>query len=127
MEYNYLEAMHEDIRDYIDENKDEILYKMGCMDGVDPEDYLDEIAEYLNDILWMDDSVTGNASGSYWFNAWRAEEALCHNLDELEEACNEFGCDMGEIIKQGAETADVTIRCYLLGRAISEVLEEYKW
>ena len=25
MEYNYLEAMHEDIRDYIDENKDEIL------------------------------------------------------------------------------------------------------
>ena len=60
-------------------------------------------------------------------NAWKAEEALCHNLDELEEACDEFGCDMGEIIKQGAETADVTIRCYLLGRAISEVLEEYKW
>lgn len=127
MEYNYLEAMHEDIRDYIDENKNEILDEMGCMDGVDPEDYLDEIAEYLNDILWTYDGVTGNGSGSYWFNAWKAEEALCHNLDELEEACNEFGCDMGEIIKQGAETADVTIRCYLLGRAISEVLEEYKW
>ena len=127
MEYNYLEAMHEDIRDYIDENKDEILDKMGGMDGEDPENYLDEIAEYLNDILWMYDGVTGNASGSYWFNAWKAEEALCHNLDELEEACNEFGCDMSEIIKQGAETADVTIRCYLLGRAISEVLEEYKW
>ena len=127
MEYNYLEAMHEDIRDYIDENRDEILYRVGCMDGDDPENCVDDIAEYLNDILWMDDSVTGNASGSYWFNAWKAEEALCHNLDELEEACNEFGCDMGEIIKQGAETADVTIRCYLLGRAISEVLEEYKW
>ena len=127
MEYNYLEAMHEDIRDYIDENRDEILYRVGCMDGDDPENCVDDIAEYLNDILWMDDSVTGNASGSYWFNSWKAEEALCHNLDELEEACNEFGCDMGEIIKQGAETADVTIRCYLLGRAISEVLEEYKW
>ena len=127
MEYNYLEAMHEDIRDYIDENKDEILYKVGCMDGDDPENCVDDIAEYLNDILWMYDGVTGNASGSYWFNAWKAEEALCHNLDELEEACNEFGCDMGEIIKQGAETADVTIRCYLLGRVISEVLEEYKW
>lgn len=127
MEYNYLEAMHEDIRDYIDENKDEILYKVGCMDGDDPENCVDDIAEYLNDILWTYDGVTGNASGSYWFNAWKAEEALCHNLDELEEACNEFGCDMGKIIKQGAETADVTIRCYLLGRAISEVLEEYKW
>lgn len=127
MEYNYLEAMHEDIRDYIDENKDEILDKVGCMDGDDPENCVDDIAEYLNDILWTYDGVTGNASGSYWFNAWKAEEAICHNLDELEEACDEFGCDMGEIIKQGAETADVTIRCYLLGRAISEVLEEYKW
>lgn len=127
MEYNYLEAMHEDIRDYIDENKDEILEAVGCMDGDDPENCVDDIAEYLNDILWMTDSVTGNASGSYWFNAWKAEEALCHNLDELEEACDEFVCDMGEIIKQGAEIADVTIRCYLLGRAISEVLEEYKW
>lgn len=127
MEYNYLEAMHEDIRDYIDENRDDILYKVGCMDGDDPENCVDDIAEYLNDILWLTDGVTGNASGSYWFNSWKAEEALCHNLDELEEACDEFGCDMGEIIKQGAETADVTIRCYLLGRAISEVLEEYKW
>ena len=127
MEYNYLEAMHEDIRDYIDENKDEILEAVNYEAGEDIADYMDEIAEYLNDILWWTDSVTGNASGSYWFNAWKAEEALCHNLDELEEACDEFGCDMGEIIKQGAETADVTIRCYLLGRAISEVLEEYKW
>ena len=127
MEYNYLEAMHEDIRDYIDENKDEILDKMGCMDGEDPKNYLDEIADYLNDILWMNDGVTGNASGSYWFNAWKAEEALCHNLDELEEACDEFGFDVVDILKQGAETADVTIRCYLLGYAIGEVLEEYKW
>ena len=127
MEYNYLEAVSEDVRSYIDENKDEILYRVGCMDGDDPENCVDDIAEYLNDILWTYDGVTGNASGSYWFNAWKAEEALCHNLDELEEACDEFGCDMGEIIKQGAETADVTIRCYLLGRAIAEVLEEYEW
>ena len=127
MEYNYLEAMHEDIRDYIDENKDEILEAVNYEAGEDIADYMDEIAEYLNDILWLTDSVTGNASGSYWFNSWKAEEALCHNLDELEEACDEFVCDMGEIIKQGAEIADVTIRCYLLGRAISEVLEEYKW
>lgn len=127
MEYNYLEAMHEDIRNYIDEHKDEILDKMGCMDGENPADYTDEIARYLNEELWAEDSVTGNASGSYWFNAWKAEEALCHNLDELEDACNEWGMDVGETIKQGAETADVTIRCYLLARAIGEVLDEYEW
>lgn len=124
MEYNYLDAVKEDVRNYIDENREDILDKMGCMDGENPADYTDEIAEYLNEILWTEDSVTGNASGSYWFNAWKAEEAICHNLDELEEACNELGSDMGEVLKQGAESADVTIRCYLLGRAIAEELEE---
>ena len=124
MEYNYLDAVKEDVRNYIDEHREDILDKMGCMDGEDPHDYLDEIGQYLFDTLWTEDSVTGNASGSYWFNAWKAEEALCHNLDELAEACDEFGSDMGEALKQGAESADVTIRCYLLGRAITEELDE---
>lgn len=50
--------------------------------------------------------MTGNASGSYTFSTWEAEENICHNLDLLAEAC------------------DVTIRCYLLGQAIAEALEE---
>lgn len=124
MEYNYLDAVKEDVRNYIDENKDEILEAVNYEEGEDVDDYMDEIAEYLNDTLWAYDGVTGNASGSYWFNAWKAEEAICHNLDELEEACDELGSDMGEVLKQGAESADVTIRCYLLGRAISEELDE---
>lgn len=128
MKYNYLEAVSEDVRNYIDENKNEILEAVNYEDGEDIADYMDEIAEYLNDTLWVYDSVTGNASGSYWFNTWKAEEALCHNLDELEEACDEFGCNMGDVLKHGgAESADVTIRCYLLGRAIAEVLDEYEW
>ena len=68
--------------------------------------------------------MTGNASGSYTFNAWKAEEYLCHNYDELSDACEAFGQDVGEAIKRGAEFCDVTIRCYLLGRAISEALDE---
>lgn len=124
MEYNYLNAVKEDVRNYIDENKDEILEAVNYEEGEDIDDYMDEITEYLNDTLWAYDGVTGNASGSYWFNAWKAEEAICHNLDELEEACNELGCDMSEVFKQGAESADVTIRCYLLGRAIAEELDE---
>lgn len=58
MKYNYLDAVKEDVRNYIDENREDILDKMGCMDGENPADYTDEIAEYLNEILWTEDSVT---------------------------------------------------------------------
>lgn len=112
--YNYLEAVTEDVKEYIN---DEITRT----DWIDNRDGLEE---KLNDDLWTVDSVTGSASGSYTFNAWQAEENLCHNLELLEEACSEFGNDIGDYIKQGAETCDVTIRCYLLGQAIAEVLDE---
>ena len=114
MQYNYREAVKNDILDYINNN---INFK-------DFND-LDELEEHLNDKLWVEDSVTGNGSGSYYCNAWAAEEAICHNLDLLGEALDEFGgsCD---ILKDGAEAADVTIRCYLLNECIAEALEEIK-
>ena len=112
--YNYLEAVTEDVKEYIN---DEIT-------RTDWTDDRDGLEEKLNDDLFVNDSVTGNASGSYTFNAWQAEENLCHNFELLEEACNEFGSDIGDYIKQGAEACDVTIRCYLLGQAIAEVLDE---
>ena len=114
MQYNYREAVKSDILDYINNN---INFK-------DFND-LDELEEHLNDKLWVEDSVTGNGSGSYYCNAWAAEEAICHNLDLLGEALDEFGgsCD---ILKDGAEVADVTIRCYLLNECIAEALEEIK-
>lgn len=77
----------------------------------------------LNDTLFVNDNVTGNASGSYTFSAWQAEENLCHNFELLTEALTEFGYDLSSLEK-GAEACDVTIRCYLLGQAISEVLDE---
>ncbi len=76
--------------------------------------------------MWVCDHVTGNASGSYTFSTWQAEEYLAHNWDVLEEACAEFGADMGEEVKNGAESADVLIRCYLLPAAIDEVLPDFE-
>ena len=111
--YNYLENVTNDA-------KQAILENMNYWKFADRE----ELEEIANDNLWVDDSVTGNASGSYTFNTWQAEENLCHNMDELEEACNEFGQDIGEAVKQGAEYCDVTIRCYLLSQAISAALDE---
>lgn len=111
--YNYHDAVCEDIRSYIKDNGIEVT-----------EDNRDEVWEQLNDDLWIEDSVTGNGSGSYTFSTWRAEENLCHNLDLLGEALEEFGCSPDYMAKKGAEACDVTIRCYLLGQCLSEVLDE---
>lgn len=112
--YNYLEAVTNDVRDYI-ENEIDLTEWNGNREGLE---------EKLNDDLWINDSVTGNASGSYYCNTWKAEEALSHNWDLLAEALEEFGQDGTDVLKQGAEAMDVTIRCYLLGQAIAEVMEE---
>lgn len=111
--YNYLEAVTNDA-------KQKILENLNDWNFSDRE----ELEEIANDKLWCDDSVTGNRSGSYTFSTWQAEENLCHNMDKLEEACNEFGQDIGEAIKEGAESCDTTIRCYLLEFAISAAIDE---
>lgn len=112
--YNYLEAVTSDVLDYIKEEINLDEWK-GNREGLE---------EKLNDELWTVDSVTGNASGSYTFNTWEAEENLAHNWDLLAEALDEFGQDGTDVLKQGAEAMDVTIRCYLLGQAIAEALDE---
>ena len=111
--YNYLENVTADA-------KQAILENLKYWDFSDR----DELEEVANDELWCDDAVTGNGSGSYTFSTWKAEENLCHNMDELEEACDEFGQDIGEAVKLGAEYCDVTIRCYLLPQAISDAIDE---
>lgn len=112
--YNYLEAVTADVREYI-ENEINLNDWKGDRDGLE---------EKLNDDLWIADSVTGNASGSYYCNTWKAEEALAHNWDLLSEALSEFGQDGTDVLRAGAEAMDVTIRCYLLGQAIAEALDE---
>lgn len=108
--YNYMEAVTDDVLDYIAEN-----------DITVNSDNREEIEEQLNDSLWSSDSVTGNASGSYTFCRRTAEEYLCHNLDLLGEACAEFGVTPEY---DNPEACDVSIRCYLLNQAISAALDE---
>lgn len=108
--YDYKKAIKDDILELISEREIKELSER------DKEDLYDE--------LWASDYVTGNASGSYYCNAWDAEEALCHNLDLLEEATYDFGVHLGEAVRKGAEYCDVVIRCYLLRSALEEVLEE---
>lgn len=102
--YDYYSALVADIEQYIKDN-----------------DITAENADYLKLYakLYVEDSVTGNASGSYTFDRYKAEEYICHNLDLYIDACNEFGCV--PVIKE-AEQMDVTIRCYLLASALEAVL-----
>lgn len=108
--YDYRECMREDVMYYIKEHEVKVTTENR-----------DEIQDTLYDDMFISDSVTGNASGSYTFNTWQAEENLCHNMDLLKDACDEFGC---EPKYDSAEWCDVTIRCYLLGEVLSEVLDE---
>jgi hypothetical protein len=106
--YDYREEIKNDIRQYLEDNKNYISSY----------DYDD-----LYDKLWVADSVTGNASGSYTFSEYQAEQNLIGNKELLIEALNEFGGDFAKAL-ESSEYADVTIRCYLLGECLSEVLEE---
>ena len=108
--YNYEEAVLEDVKEAILEN----LRRGEYVDYDDLEDAQDEIQEDL----WADDGVTGNASGSYTFSTFMAELYLVGNGDLYDEALREFD---GEY-DSSPEARDVTIRCHLLGSAISEAL-----
>ena len=114
---NYLEQIKNDILDYIKEERITVT-----------SENREEVAEELNDKLWADDSVTGNASGSYTFNSNKAKEYVVENMDLLKETISEFCIDSETVaekfINEEWEYFDVSIRCYLLGNAISEALDE---
>lgn len=112
--YDYREAMTEDVKEWIKEN----------IDLTEWTEDREGLEQQLNDDLWAEDSITGNASGSYYCNSYNAEESIAHNWDLLNEALDEFGQNNINVIEKGAEWADVTIRCYLLGFVISDVLDE---
>ena len=116
MAYDYREAMFNDIYDVLDEYA--YVFEEYTDDG--------EIDFFLLEVnlfgtLWIDDSVIGYSCGSYTCNSSLAEENLCGNWDLMVEACDEFG----ETIRN-SERVDVTIRCYLLGEVLHNVLNTLK-
>lgn len=112
--YDYKEAVTNDVREYLDEN-----WEKGKR-------ITDDDRMTLHDDMFIADSVTGNGSGSYTFDRSKAEEYVCHNLDLLGEALDEFCVDGATLReKMDGEWADVTIRCYMLGQVEGEVFDEW--
>ena len=110
--YDYYQAVKDDIKQYIEDHDVKVTTSNR-----------EDLEQELYDDMFISDSVTGNASGSYTFNTWQAEENLCHNLDLLKEAFSEFGEPSFDML-ESAESCDVTIRCYLLSQCLHEVLDE---
>lgn len=118
--YDYMEAVKNDVLDYIRENWDEEDLAAWSRDDME---------EKLNDTLFTEDSVTGNGSGSYWCNAYKARECLLEDdnvEDYIRNLIDEFGLDSQTIADNfmSWEYWDVSIRCYLLGECISDALDE---
>ena len=117
MIYNYREEMKKDIRNYIDENINYSDYES-----------IKELRDDLEDTLFDEDSVTGNATGSYIFNTWLAKEYVIDNVGDLKGAIDEFGIDAETVtekfINEDWEYFDVIIRCYLLNECIASVIDE---
>lgn len=112
--YDYKKAVREDAEAAIKE-----WIKYHPLQGLSAED----IEEKLNDALWVDDSVTGNGSGSYTSCRTTARDYVLQNFNLLKEALDEFCCK-DKFFTKGFEWADVTIRCYLLSRIIHEILDD---
>ena len=116
--YDYYSAVAEDVEDYVRANIDFADY-----------DTIDELEEHLNDVLWTEDSVTGNGSGSYTFDRNKAKEYVLENTDAVAMMADAFDvadADIGEHFRNNDwEWFDVCIRCYYLGQAIDYVLDEY--
>ena len=117
--YNYYDAVKADVLDYIREEINLADY-----------DDLDDLAEKLEETLWINDSVTGNASGSYTFNSYTAKEYVFDNMDLVEEMASDFGIDLSDIgrhfLQENWEWFDVSIRCYVLDACIYDALEEIR-
>lgn len=117
---SYFNEMYDDVLEYIEENIKLADYTEGG------ELDRDTLEEKLSDDCFIADSVTGNASGSYYCNAYRAAEKVHSEIDLLIEAIECFGDD-AESYKRAMldpEYADVTIRCYYLNEVVARVLDD---
>lgn len=100
-------------RDYIEETKENAKEYM----KEEFEEFEGKDGDEILDMLFIEDAVTGNASGSFTFNTEEAQEnisELIFDSDFLDDLEFNFGEDIGELIKNGAESVDVTARCLAL-------------
>ena len=116
MNYNdYYQQVKNDAIAAIDEQFD-----CGYWDG-------DTEWDVVYDNIFVDDAVTGNGSGSYFFNAAKAREAVADAIwdEKVLNALSEIGVDGDQLADylrdNDPESIDVCIRCAMIGEVYAEV------
>ena len=139
LEYDYKEAVKEDVKDYLTENQsciedfaEKIDYAKINLNG-DCEYFFEDLGDLKNELedkLFIDDGVTGNASGSYTFNSNEAKEyVFSSGMEILKDAVNECYLSASSFVdyftSENWEALDVICRCYVLYSAIDEAVDEW--
>ena len=110
-----------------------MLYNDYCEDVlIRGKQFIDENFESYDDFdslfddMFMSDDVTGNASGSYTFDAHLAQENVKDAIfdNEIISMFQDSSTDIASTLAAGAEALDVTIRCLVL-YDIAYKLEDY--
>lgn len=113
MNYNdYLAEVESDALDFLDEN-------IECYDDFDD----------AFDAMFCSDSVTGNGSGSYTFNSYKAQQNVKDAIfdENIVTLLDWNGINIFDTLRdRGAETLDVIIRCYVLSDIYSIIGEHFK-
>ena len=139
LEYDYLENVKEDVKDYLEENPPEVkdftefIKCERINDNGDCEYFFEDLCDFkeeLNNDLFIDDNVTGNASGSYTFNSNKAKDNIFKNgMETLKAAINEDFLTpesfTNYFLDESWESLDVTCRCFDLYTAIDEAVDEW--
>ena len=118
--YSYIASVEADVWNWMEENVDEWKdINLGALHC------------FLSDRLFCEDSVTGNASGSYTFSRYIARCNVMgdENSDDIISEMVDDGIldtqTLGEwYASQNWEAIDVVIRCHLLDESISHVVSE---
>ena len=110
--YDYKEAIMKDIAEFFEENPEAVKL---C-----PTDTL------MFSMLIDEDSITGNRTGSYFSNAFKAREALRGNEELYEDAVDAMGTndDYKEYFSN-PESADVLVRMFVISENMNEIFKKY--
>lgn len=121
MTFNYFESVKEDIKNALETEHDIPSIKAAYSE--DPGEVYDDLYEEF----WIDDNVTGNGSGTYAATNEEARGYVMADPETVIEALQEFCTPAEEIGKKFIENdfhyLDVSTRCYVLGIALTEVLD----
>lgn len=83
----------------------------------------DELVDKVMDEMFIDDSITGNGSGSFTFNAEEAKENIEDLLwdDDFIVELSGTGSSLEQLLEKGPEAVDVSARCFALSYTFSDI------